>query len=86
MEGSTSEGTSFYKDVSGGGHELCLLVPTNFCGQCLIGDRMPKQSSSLSFPKDMTGEETDPDELEFDETDSSSFFGARLCKIWRYSS
>ena len=50
-------------------------------GQCLTGGKMPKQSSLLSFPKEMTGEETNLEELEFDETDSPSFFEARLCKI-----
>ena len=57
-------------------------------GQCLTGGRMPKQSSSLSFPNDMTREteEADPVELELDETDSLSLFGAKLCRIWKYSS
>ena len=38
-------------------------------GQCLTGERMLKQSSSLLFPKDMTGETEEADlvELELDE-------------------
>ena len=68
-------------DVSGWGHGALYSCADKFCGQCLISGKMAKQSSSLSFPREMTGEEMDPNELEFDETDSSSLFGARLCKI-----
>ena len=43
-------------------------MPTVLYGHLLTGGRMPKQSSSLSFPGEMTGEETDPKEMDLDET------------------
>ena len=43
-------------------------MPRVLYGHLLIGGRMPKQSSSLLFPGEMTGEETDLEELNLDET------------------
>jgi hypothetical protein len=50
-----------------------------------MGGRMPRQSSSLSFPREYAGDE-EPEELDLD----STVLGSRLCMmpciLLRYSS
>lgn len=60
---------------------FCPLMLTILDGQCLTRGKMPKQLSPLSLPRKIATDETDPEELDLDETDSLSRFGARLCKI-----
>jgi len=51
----------------------------------VIGGRIPKQSSSLSFPREMAGD-VEPDELDWDKTISGSWLCIIPCTIYRYSS
>jgi len=51
----------------------------------LIGDKIPKQSSSLSSPREMAGD-IESDELEWDMTVFGSWLCISPCTICRYSS
>jgi hypothetical protein len=51
----------------------------------LIDGRIPKQSSSLSLPREMAGD-VEPDELDWDKTVSGSWLCIIPCTICRYSS
>jgi len=51
----------------------------------LIGGKIPKQSSSLSSPREMVGD-IEPDELELDKTVFGSWLCIMPCTICRYSS
>jgi len=50
----------------------------------LIDCRIPKQSSSLSLPREMAGD-VEPDELDWDKTVSGSWLCIIPCTIYRYS-
>jgi hypothetical protein len=51
----------------------------------LIGGKIPKQSSSLSSPREMAGD-VKPDELDSDKTVFESWLYIIPCTICRYSS
>ena len=52
---------------------------------CLIGGKIPKQSSSLSSSREMAGD-IDPDELDWDKIIFGSWLCIMLWTIYRYSS
>ena len=51
----------------------------------MIDGRIPKQSSSLSLPREMTGD-AEPDKLDWDKTVSRTWLCIIPCTICRYSS
>jgi hypothetical protein len=79
-------GTTFCKEESIPKATLLACADSFGVSYCLlIGGRMPKQSSSLSLPREMAGDE-EVDELELGRTEVGSWLWMIPWTICRYSS